>query len=117
MSAAWPGGLPQDVLVEGVQETFADTTIRTRVDAGPALIRRRSTAGLVHVRLQIDLSRDQAELLRAFFDQTLAGGALPFDWIHHRTLAPAVYRFRSPPSLRPLSGQLWRAALELEMLP
>lgn len=113
----WPPGLPQDVLVEGYDEQMPNVVIRTQMDAGPPKVRRRYTAGIRTLSFSIDLSRDQAGLFDAFFNDTLKGGSLAFKWVHPRTRAVCRLRFTQPPSLRPVSGRLWTAACKMEILP
>ncbi len=106
----WPASLPQRVAVDGYGEGPPDTTVRTRMDAGPAKVRRRFTAGVRPLSLQIDLD--------GFFGTTLLGGALAFDWVHPRTQAAVTLRFVRPPAYRPLaSDAAWQAVLQLEILP
>lgn len=113
----WPMELPQDVLIEGYDEKFSSQTIRTTMETGPAKVRRRTSAGVRSLSVSIDLSRDQADLLDAFYHVTLQGGALAFEWRHPRTQSPCVMRLVDPPSTKPLSGKLWIGKLSLEVLP
>lgn len=41
----WPETLPQSPLLDGWRETPADNTVRTAMEAGPAKVRARGTAG------------------------------------------------------------------------
>ncbi len=114
----WPASLPQRVAVDGYGEGPPDTTVRSRMDAGPAKVRRRFTAGVRPLSLQLDLDGAQVETLDGFFEATLLGGALAFDWVHPRTQAAATLRFVRPPAYRPLaSDAAWQAVLQLEILP
>ena len=114
----WPAGLPQLVAVDGYGEQPPDTTLRTRMDAGPAKVRRRFTAGVRPLSVRLDLDATQVGVLDAFYVATLEGGALAFDWVHPRTQAAATLRFVRPPAYRPLSSDAaWSAALQLELLP
>ena len=114
----WPVGLPQLTAVEGYGEAPPDTALRTNMDAGPAKVRRRSTAGIRPLSVQFDLDAAQVETLDAFYVATLQGGALSFDWVHPRTQAAATLRFVQPPAYRPHgSDAAWRAVVQLEVLP
>ena len=42
---AWPSSLPDHVLQQGHNESLANVTSRSQMDAGPAKVRRRFTAG------------------------------------------------------------------------
>jgi hypothetical protein len=43
------------------------------------------------------MTADQLAVFKAFFNETLAGGALPFDWRDPVTLEAATIRFVTPP--------------------
>ena len=114
----WPAGLPELVAVDGYEERPPDTALRTRMDAGPAKVRRRFTAGTRPLSVQLDIDAAQVETLDSFYMAALQGGALAFDWTHPRTQAAATLRFLRPPVYRPrTSDAAWRATLELEILP
>lgn len=87
------------------------------MEAGPAKVRRRTSAGVDSLSYSIDLTRAQADLLWAFYKDALQGGALPFEATHPRTQAICRLRFLQPPALKPLSGRLWIGKLSLEVLP
>lgn len=117
-NATWPAALPPLVAVDGYGEQPPDTALRTRMDAGPAKVRRRFTAGPRPLSVRLDLDATQVEALDAFYVTTLEGGALAFDWMHPRTQAATALRFVRPPAYRPLSSDAaWSAALQLEILP
>lgn len=114
----WPATLPQGFLVDGYREVMPKTTIRTPMDAGPAKVRRRFTAGVRMLSGRTAMTREQTETLDTFFNTTLAGGALSFDWTHPRTQAPMTCRFASEPEFSPQSGGMrWIVTLNLEILP
>lgn len=117
----WPLTLPQDVL-QGHTETPPVMIIRTDMDRGPAKQRRVRTAAPRPIDIAVELeSRAQVTAFLDFFHDTLAGGALPFDWTHPRTLAATTFRFReanrSPPKPRHVGGETWQVDLALEIMP
>lgn len=116
-NATWPAGLPQDVEIDGYEETSPANKLRTQMDAGPAKQRRRFTAGVRPLKVTMIMTRAQIATLDAFHDATLAGGALPFDFTHPRTLVTTTFSFVKEPMWRPLSATTWRAAMEWEILP
>jgi hypothetical protein len=114
----WPVSLPQRPLVQGFSEQAPDTLIRTQMEAGPPKVRRRFTAGIRTMGLQLHLTSEQVETLDGFHDATLQGGALAFDWVHPRTGSAITCRFAEPPGYAPIArGRLWTASLKLEILP
>ena len=87
------------------------------MDAGPAKVRGRFTAGAQDVSFSMVLDDQQADNLRDFFTFETSGGAETFDWRDPFTGDTVVYRFVSPPKLRAVSHDMWDAAIELERLP
>jgi len=115
---AWPASLPQEPLAQGFSEQAPNTLLRSQMEAGPPKVRRRFTAGIRNIECQVRLTPAQVDLLDTFFDATIAGGALPFDWKHPRNGTAVTFRFVEPPSYTPVArGTLWQASLRLEILP
>lgn len=113
----WPASLPQDPLIQGLQEQFPANTIRTQTDAGPAKVRRRFTAGVRRFPgLRMWLTDAQAATFDTFVTDTLGDGALSFEWKHPRTGETKALRFVEPPRLS-ADGIHWLAEMNLEMLP
>lgn len=121
-SAVWPAGLPQAPQLRSLREQPADLTVRTAMAVGPAKVRRRQTAGVRIFACELLLTRTQVETLDDFFYETIAAGALPFTWVHHRTGQTVDYRFTGPPEYVPLAprqagSEMWRTTFTLEALP
>lgn len=115
---AWPADLPQTVLAAGYEESPPDLVLRTAMDAGPAKVRRRFTAGPRLIPVSAIMTAAQVATLDAFFLESLAGGALAFDWIHPRTQAAASMRIMGPPRYANLAGDaVWEVSMTLEILP
>jgi hypothetical protein len=101
----WPTSLPQHVLEQGYNEQVPDQTIETQMDAGPAKVRRRFTTAPRRFGVVVVMDPDQVALFETFYLETLAGGSLPFDWVHPRTRVSTTFRFRKPvPSINPLGN-------------
>ncbi len=113
---AWPGILPAVPLL-GHRETAPDMVVRTEMDAGPAKLRRRFTAGVRPLEVALVLSEAQVAALDNFYVGDLAGGALSFDHFVPRTGAQAKLRFVAPPEYELAAPSIWRARLRLEVLP
>jgi hypothetical protein len=115
---AWPASLPQLVAVAGYQESPPELALRSQMDAGPAKLRRRFTAGVRPLAVRLDLDAAQVETLDTFYVTTLAGGALRFDWVDPRNQGAAELRFVRPPVFRPTESDVaWTALIELEIMP
>ena len=116
--AVWPASLPDDVLVDGYSERPPRVRLRTPMDAGPPKMRRRFTAAVEPIRCTMAFTRAQVTTFRTFYDTTLLGGVLTFDWTHPRTLAAVTFRFADPePEITPNSGKDWIGDFTLEVMP
>ena len=114
---AWPSSLPDYVLQQGHSEALANVTNRSQMDAGPAKVRRRFTAGPRTVNAIVRLTTAQTQTLDTFHETTLVGGSLAFDWVLPRTQTVTSFRFMSPPEYRPVGPGIWDATLKLEAMP
>ena len=118
MSAFWPSTLPDRFLQQGYSEEFPNTTLRTKMDAGPSKARRRFTAAPVPISGELVLSAAQVEDFKSFYVDILSGGSLPFEWVHPRTRAAASLRFTDQaPKISAESGGYYRVSLNLMVLP
>ena len=117
--AVWPGTLPQKPLQDGYQEAMRDTVIRTPMDIGPAKQRRRSTSGPRKFMMPLELTGAELAIFDTFYSDTLADGALSFDWVHPRTGAAVSFRCigGQPPQWRAVGGDLYGAVIAMEILP
>lgn len=115
--ASWPGTLPDDFLQQGYSETMPNNLIRTQMDAGPAKVRRRSTAAPTLIAGRQTMTETQTEALDTFFKTTTSYGADAFDWTDPRTGDSVSMRFINPPKLMPSGGVNWYVDFELEILP
>ena len=116
--ANWPSTLPQEPIKEGYTETAPNTLIRTNMDAGPAKIRRRYTAGVRTFNMDLFLTTAQVEILDIFYMTTTKGGSEQWTWKNPRTAAVANFRFVSEPTYKhePYKDY-YKVSLHLEQLP
>lgn len=123
MSALWPTTLPSAVQVSDLQITAPDMVLRSEVDTGPAMLRRRFTAAPELISGSLKVTRAQLAIFRTFYVATLGGGAIPFEWFHPQTRVIMDFRFRSQPSWRPYAprqsdqSDYWTVSLDLETVP
>lgn len=113
---AWPASLPQNALMGGYVEEPLDTAIRSGMSYGPDKVRRRTTAVIRRVVIPLRMTTAQVSALETFYYTTIQVSGV-FDWVNHRTLAAAVYRFLRPPAYQPYGGGWWLVNLDLEILP
>jgi len=114
---AWPGALPQELLVNGYSQSFPDITIKSNVDAGPAKVRRRFTAGVEPISGTMIMTAAQLATFDTFFNTTLLGGSLRFSWTKPPVHTVACeMRFTEVPSWTKVEGD-YEVSLSLEVLP
>ncbi len=116
-NASWPGTLPSYALEGGYQERFQDQTIESQMDTGPAKIRRRFTKAIRFFSITMLMTPSQVDTFETFWNTTLKGGSLPFDWLHPRTRAAMSFRFRKPaPSYTVIGGTNVQVSFTLEVV-
>lgn len=76
----WPDVLPQTLLLEGYSSQLADVLARTAMDAGPAKVRRRFTAGPKPVSGSVIVTPAQLVFFQFWYETVLLNGALRFGW-------------------------------------
>jgi hypothetical protein len=104
-NATWPGTLPAYVFEQGYSEKLNDQTLESSVEVGPPKIRRRYTKQIRSFTVQMRLTVDQKATFEGFWQTTLLGGSLPFDWVHPLTRSSTTFRFRKPaPSFTSIGG-------------
>ena len=120
----WPATLPQRLQEQGYKETFPKTIIRTQMDAGPAKVRRRTSANVRLIEGTLILTSAQVEILDDFYNGSdsateTVGGSITFDWKHPRYPDgdDVEMRFVEPPDVAAIGGNYYSAALKLEIMP
>lgn len=115
----WPSALPRDMDTSSFNESPPSTTIRTEMDTGPAKVRQRFTAAPRPIKGDILMTDAQVEIFDQFYNQTIAGGSLPFEFTHPRTRQTVVVRFVNRPTYKPNAGSdtFYLVTLDLEVLP
>lgn len=120
MAATWPDSLQLRLAAQGLAVEHASPLARTPDElrgAAPDKVRRRSTIEGVNVRGTVHVGAAEYAVLMTFFNSTLAGGTLPFEWEHPVTQEAVLLRFVAPPQVSPAGPRLFRAALDLELIP
>lgn len=126
----WPASLPQNQFLN-LTDQRQDARVRTKMDAGPAKMRRRFTAAVRTVVAPILLDGTQRQAFDSFWINDTQEGSLSFSWSDPATDANVNFRFVAPPAWKLEVGgapgvpagsatsgaRLWRAHLHLEILP
>lgn len=118
--ANWPGSLQQCFSTDW-QEVVDPNTIATDMDSGPAKARRRFNRKRRSWSGSIVCDVTQYQTFVDWFDTTIGGGILPFNWEHPFTKEPLVVQFRrdkgqvSPPVVGAYQGgALVRVSIAIE---
>lgn len=101
---AWPASLPSYVLEGGYQEKFQDQTVESKMDTGPAKIRRRFTKAIRFISCSMLCTPSQVTDFETFWQTDCKGGSISFTWVHPRTRAATTFRFRSPAPTYSVTG-------------
>jgi len=114
---AWNVNLPQELFVAGYGQSPPAVTIKSEMDAGPAKVRRRFTAGVSPVSGTMIMTAAQLATFDTFYNDTLLGGSLRFSW----TTPPAhtvacEMRFKEVPNWTKVEDE-YEVSLSLEVLP
>ncbi|MFO1038156.1 MAG: hypothetical protein U1E45_15065 [Geminicoccaceae bacterium] len=116
--ASWPATLPALPRLAGWSESEPDVLLRTEMEVGPAKSRRRSTAGVRPQAATLVLTIEQRDTFIAWFEGTIASGAVSFAWVHPVTKRPAALRITAPPKWDALgTPEQIQLTLQLEVLP
>ena len=115
---SWPTSLPQQLSQRGYRESLADNVIRTSVDVGPEKRRKRFTAAVRPLSGSMTMTSAQLDTMMTFYNDSIASGALAFDFKAPRDQANTVsVVFRQPPSWTNRGGDSYAVTLEMEIQP
>lgn len=117
--AVWPASLPQCTMAPSYSEAPQSQVHRSQMDAGPAKVRRRFTAGTTDIGWANLLDSTQVDTFLAFFEGDIAAGAMPFDMPHPRTgqMVSVMIKGSPPYELSSEGGAYYRLSLSLEVQP
>ena len=117
MAQTWPPDLPFFTRADDHSRTGPqDAVIRTQMSAGPAKVRRRSTAAPRGYNGSIPvLTRFEFDLFEEWFEQTIASGALAFDVTDPLDGIIKTFRFVGGYTASPIGTKL-RVSAELEIV-
>lgn len=114
----WPPTLPDTPLRDGYQEAEADTVIETPMEAGPPKSRPRVTAGTRAFTCVFEFTGAELAQFKTFYRDTVANGALSFDWTEPVSGATATFKFTKPvPVHTAVGGDVYRTTCALRRLP
>lgn len=118
---SFPPSLTRTPRVSELAESIAPGVVRSEVDVGPAIIRRRFTGEHRFFSIALDLLATELATFDTFFNDTAKKGSLSFEWKNPRTGAVADFRFLSEPRYVPrgprASSTWWLVTFDVEILP
>lgn len=117
MTIVWSITLPDYLETAGFEQKGANTVIATQMECGAPKRRRRYTAAIKPVKGGLILTATQLATLDSFYENSTAGGSLPFQWKNPITRATCMMMFTEPPSYTHLGGETWHASLSMEIRP
>ncbi|MCK5020949.1 MAG: hypothetical protein KAS32_28300 [Candidatus Peribacteraceae bacterium] len=121
MAYTWPPTLPQGDEAIGYDsiESFPDRLLFTPTIQGPGKLRPRYTSAPANVSFNMVLTEAQVATLETFYNTTLVGGSLQFEWLHPRTGIDKYFRFQPGvvPTFQLLTPDKYRTTLHLQVMP
>ena len=118
MAIPWDPGLPQVPLRTGYGQSFGNRLLRSEMDQEPAKVRPKQSRAVRRAQWSFHLTKAQVAVWEAFYDTTLAGGALPFDLAHPVRGGTATFRLVVPPEPEiSVSGDGFTLSVQVEEMP
>lgn len=120
MTAVWPSTLPSDLQVAGYSETWLDQWVETAMEDGFPPKRRLRFSGQMYevdAVMTLDQNRNQLSTLKAFFQQTLGAGSLPFNFVLPSTGETVIMRFQSKLAFKGLGNKKFTCAFKVRVDP
>lgn len=115
--ANWPATLPQSFHLNGFSREYPENRLRTRVDVGPAKVRRRQTLAAAKMTGNMYLDTTQKTELDTFIETTTISGSLCFNFPVPEG-GTVVCRFgEALPLISMVSPDTYMVTIELEILP
>ncbi len=118
MADNWPANLPQCFVV-GYSDGLGDGLIEAQPDVGPPISRRRSSAAVRPLSGSMRMTRAQIATLKTFFDTTLLGGSLPFNFTDPTYGSTILVKFAKgkQPTWQQSAPGIYRVNINLAVLP
>jgi hypothetical protein len=108
--------IPELPLQNGYYDSKESGVLRTSIDSGLVVQRRRYQAVSRNIKAAFPLDNNQKQVFDQFYETTLMDGTLEFNWTDPTTGVVYDTRFTSTPVYSGTSNN-WKVACELEVLP
>lgn len=121
-SVVWPVDLPNAPLVSSLVAQYESLAIRTRMDQGPAKVRRRFTRNVRPFRVEFIMTDTQLAIFDVFFHATIKGGAERYSWTDPIDGLNGDFRVIGTPEVTPLTARTdpapkFRVGFTVEKMP
>lgn len=117
MAQSWPITLQQLLSEANFGYEISDTAVRTDMDVGPQKVRRRFTRPVNFLTGSIYLTIAQYSIFYTFYNTTLNGGVLPFEFLHPVTKELKEWRFKGGARVSSIGGGNFVVEFTWEELP
>lgn len=111
---SFPGGIRQEIRIEGYQEAEPDVVLEMETDAGESKRRPLDDEGPARLKCSQVYTTEELRILRDWWRDDLAMGALDFERQHPIFQTPATVVFRSPLTWSALEGD-WLVTFDWEI--
>jgi hypothetical protein len=101
-------------LVQGYNESVRNNVVTSQNEVGIQKTRRRATADVKTYSVSVMLTVDEKTTIDTFYQTTLEGGTLPFDWVDFWDDTTQEYIFKSPPNFTTAGGDVVMCSFNLE---
>lgn len=95
---AWPVSLPQSPQFEGNSVAVEDNRVVFKADAGPVMMRQRTTGRNDQVTFTFLMTRTQLNTFMTFYETDLANGTKEFTYLDPTIAATRTFIFVNPPN-------------------
>jgi hypothetical protein len=116
MAATWPITLEQLLNESGFAIEFPKSWIESETDIGPKKRRRRTTQTYEKLSCSILMEKSLYTTFKNFYDVTLSGGTLPFEFAHPITQVTTEYKM-DVPQISPAGGLYFTVSMSWEEQP
>lgn len=113
----WPATLSCQPEQGSWEEEPQNDVVRFQPEAGPPIMRRRSTADSMLCSAVFVMTAAQYAIFRAFYSDDLAGGSLRFTMDHPITGTSYDWTFEGGPKMSATTNRKVRVSVQLRMLP
>lgn len=112
--AVWPTELPQAQKMAS-QHRRNPNILRATTGAATSKTRRQFNDAAFQYSSRLVFTEAELAVFWTFFEDTIQGGALPFDWIDPRTGVTKAQIILEPPSFIEVAGGIWEGVGKFEV--